>query len=130
MIGATLKTIITGNTTINAAIESRFRPVADLAEGLPAIYYIVRQLFNYNKLGQQGQTWRVTLLVIHNEYKAAWQLATRVKQAMEAKERQNVSGVLMQKVECQSIADEYDFPVEAYVLSVEFEIFTNTILMN
>jgi hypothetical protein len=130
MIAPALTTIITGNTTINAAISGRFRPVVDIAEGLPAIYYIVRALFNYNKTGQHMQTWRVTFLVMHNEYKAGWNLAMKVKEAMEAKERQTVSNILMQRVECQQIADEYDFPVECYVHSVDFEIVTQTILTN
>lgn len=128
MIAPALKTIITGNTTINAQISGRLRPMSDLAEGVPAIYYVVRMLPNYNKAGQHMQTWLVTFFVMHREYKLAWLLAMKVKEAMELKERQTVSSILMQRVECQQIADEYELDIEGYVLSINFEIVTNTIL--
>jgi hypothetical protein len=128
MLGESLTTIITGNATIQAQIASRFRPLADAAEGFPSIYYIVRQIPHYTNNSQSMNSWRVSLLIVHNEYVKGWTLAKQVKTAMETAERHTINSVLYSLVKCTQIADEFEFPIGAYVVTVDFDITTNSII--
>ena len=49
MIGKAIKTIIRGNTAINAIIEDRLFPISDEETGYPAIFYTVEVIPYYNK---------------------------------------------------------------------------------
>lgn len=130
MIGKAIKTIIRGNTAINAIIEDRLFPISDEETGYPAIFYTVEVIpyYNKNNITSQFNTFKVKLLCMTQNYDQAWSLAVMCKTAIETKSRATVEGIKFHSAQCTRIADDYEFSIETYTTITEFEIKTdNTI---
>lgn len=128
MIGKALYTMLYGNTAIKAIVSNRIYPISNKAEALPSIYYIVRMLPHYNKNGQQTQDWKVTILTMCKNYNEAWDLAIKVKNLFEGSARNaTVSSIRFVEARCTAIADDFEFQVDSYGQTIEFDMRTQSI---
>ena len=127
MLGKAIETIIAERAEIQAIVSGRLFPISDYDKGSPAIYYIVECLPYYNKNGQQMQDWKVTLLTMHKRYKDSWKLSLLLKEAFEKKVRRQVDGIKFSKIQCTRIRDDYEFNINSFGQTIEFDIKTQTL---
>ena len=127
MIDAAITTIIKSQSAITTLISDRLYPLRDIAEGLPAIYYRVRLLPDYNKNGQQEQNWKISMLTIGKTYAQAWTLAMLLKKAFDANSKATVSGVKFIQSRCTAIYDEVIEATDGYVVITEIDSTIKTI---
>ena len=129
MLGPAIVYIIENTAAITAIIATRLRPIADDAEGTPAVYYIVEGRPYYNKNGQQMQDWKAILYTNHRNYGDAWQLSMLIKEAFDNYRRKVVgdTGITFTECQCTLLRDDYEFLIEGYGQKIEFEIKTQTL---
>jgi hypothetical protein len=127
MLGKAIETIIAESTEITAIVSTRVFPISEYEKGLPAIYYLVECYPYYNKNGQQTQDWKLTLLTMHKGYKNSWELSMLLKEAFEKKVRRQVDGIKFSKIKCTKLRDDYEFNINSFGQTIEFDIKTQTL---
>jgi hypothetical protein len=62
-----------------------------------------------------------------NTYAEAWELALNIKTAFEQSTNKTIEGIKYLHVACTSIDDDYEFNIDTFGHTINFEIRTNSL---
>jgi hypothetical protein len=128
MLGKAIKTIIRGNTAINAIISNRLYPISEMEPGIPCVFYTCSTVPYYNKNSISSQLNEFSVkLYMYADYETAWNLAIMIKNAFEKSSRTTVAGINIKRVYCKRITDDHEFSIDTFSPVVEFDITTDDI---
>lgn len=127
MIGKAISAVLMGNSNITNIVGNRLFPIAEYGKGLPAMYYIVKMLPQYVKNGPTMIKWQFTILTHCTTYNQSWELAFKTKQLFDKQNQKTNAGIKFTTIRCLSITDDYEFTVNNYGHTVQFEVTTPNI---
>lgn len=129
MIGKAISALIKSDTAISKRIGNglNLHPISDYDKGLDAIYYIVRLIPGAAKGTKTMMKWNVSLLTHCRRYTDSWELSLMLEDLFTKQTQQTHAGIKFTHIKCTSIADDYEFVVNNYGQTLQFEITTTNI---
>lgn len=126
MIGPAITELILSDPKIKARIGNgeKLYPISDYDKGADAIYYIVRAVPGLAKNGPTMTKWQVTLITNCKRYSASWELSYMLLRLFHSKQQKKFAGFHFSHINCTSITDEYEFLINGFGQTLQFEITT------
>lgn len=127
MIGKGITALILSSTAIKSRINNgeNLKPISDYGKTSgDSIFYIVRAMPGYTKNGATMTKWNVTLVTQCKYYADSWDLSILLKQLFDSQQQKTHAGFKFTNLKCTSITDDYEFVLNGYGQTIQFEITT------
>lgn len=124
MIGKLITAKLKADAAVVALVANEIYPLTSKPETLPAIYYGIKAMPQYDKQGTGIVDWQLVLITFCNNYDQAWDLAIAIKSAIELVNGASYTygNMKMFISRCETIEDDYEFNEDTYGHKIIFKI--------
>lgn len=120
MLGPAIK------TKLNHLAPDKVLPIAAVGNGLPAIYYIIREIPQGYSNARQSTDFEIVIITHVKHYDDLWTLGKQIQSTLESvgAKRETVNNIQFLTMNCTDIRDEFEFPLQNYGQRLTFKVKT------